>query len=408
MLLPLEFADIVVDRVRPDRLAVAADRDDEHFDVDEGSVPARATSDDMDVTLLPRLLIEPGGFGTDFHRIRDEIVDVATDCLLPRVAEERLGRGVPGDDLVSEVDFGNRRWTVLQEGLKVMLLPLEFADIVVDRVRPARLAVAADWDDEHLDVDERAVLAHPPGDAMGRSFGDRFFHDRRTLLSERLGLENELLDRPPERLRRRVPEQRFGCGVPRRHALLEIQSDDRDWTDLEQRLDVLLLAAELLLAPVERILQLLPLRDVEKKAVMEDRLTRLVAHHPRLVQEPADAPVARNHAVFHGEKVPRLARSPVLGKDAFTVVRMDDLQEVLSVRSPLLGRIAQHGLELRTHEDVGADVVEPVDVDRDRNLLDQRPKSLSGGERARQSLRLIHRPAPTMSRQPPLESLKPA
>src|SRR5207247_4279798 len=100
---------------------------------------------------------------------------------------------------------------------------------------------------------------------MSRSLGHRLFHDRSALLSERLGLENELLDRPPERLGLRIPEQRLGGGVPRRHALCEIQSDDRSRADLEQRLDVLLLAAKLLLAPVECILQLLPLRDVQQK-----------------------------------------------------------------------------------------------------------------------------------------------
>jgi hypothetical protein len=115
------------------------------------------------------------------------------------------------------------------------------------------------------------------------SFGSRLFHDRGALLGERLSSENELLDAQPERLRLRVPEQRLGGGVPRRHALIEIQGDDRDWTDLEQGLEVLLLPAQLVLTLVERIRQLLPLRDVEQKAVMEHRLTGLVAHDTRLV-----------------------------------------------------------------------------------------------------------------------------
>jgi hypothetical protein len=69
----------------------------------------------------------------------------------------------------------------------------------------------------------------------------------------------------------------------------------------------------------------------------------------------------------------------VLREHAVTVVRMDDLQEMLTVRSPLFGRVAQHRLELRTHKDVGTDVVESIDVDRDWNLLDQRRERFGVG-----------------------------
>jgi hypothetical protein len=61
----------------------------------------------------------------------------------------------------------------------------------------------------------------------------------------------------------------------------------------------------------------------------------------------------------------------VLGEDALEIVGMDDLEVELRIRRPLVGRVTKYGLEVRTHEDVGADVVEPVDVDSDRNLLDQ-------------------------------------
>src|SRR4029450_4144120 len=133
----------------------------------------------------------------------------------------------------------------------------------------------------------------------------------------------------------------------------------------------MLLPAELSLAPVERIRQLLPLGDVEDEAVMEHRPTGLVANHAGLVEEPVDAPVACNHAVFHREEVARLARPPVLGEDALEVVGMDNLEVELRIRRPLVGRVTKYGPEVRTHEDVGADVIEPVDVDSDRNLLDQ-------------------------------------
>ena len=272
---------------------------------------------------------------------------------------------------------------------------------MVDRVRPDCPPVAAQRDDEHLDVDEGTVLAHTPGDAMRCSLRGRLLHDRDALLRERFGPEDEVFDRPPERLSLRESEQRLSGWVPGRHTLFEVESDDRDRADLEQGFQVLLLTSQLFVAPVERILQLFPVGDVEQKAVMGHRPTRLVPHHARLVEEPADTPVARDHSVFHREQIARLARAPVLGEDAFPVVRMDDLQEVLWVRSPLFGRVSEHGLELRAHVDVGADVVEPVDVDRDRDLLDQRAERGGVVKRTRASVCVTHRRAPAMSRQPP-------
>src|SRR5919197_4745045 len=106
---------------------------------------------------------------------------------------------------------------------------------------------------------------------MRSSFGDRLLHDRGPLLVEQLGPEDEILDRPPERLLLRVPEQRLSSGVPRRNPLIKVERDDRDRADLDQGLDVLLLAAQLFLAAVERVLKLLPRRDVEEKTVVEQR-----------------------------------------------------------------------------------------------------------------------------------------
>jgi hypothetical protein len=128
-----ELADVVIDDVVAPHLTARHDRSDEQFDVDERTVPARPARDEVDVTQLPRLDVARCSFGTHFRRVRDELVDVATDCLVPAVAEQRLGGRVPGDDRVGEVEFDDRRRTVLQEGLKVMLLPLELADIVVNR-----------------------------------------------------------------------------------------------------------------------------------------------------------------------------------------------------------------------------------------------------------------------------------
>jgi hypothetical protein len=60
------------------------------------------------------------------------------------------------------------------------------------------------------------------------------------------------------------------------------------------------------------------------------------------------------------------------GEHALAVVLVEQAREQVGVGLPLLHAVAEEGLDLRTREDVGADRVECVDVDDQRQLLDQR------------------------------------
>ncbi len=61
-----------------------------------------------------------------------------------------------------------------------------------------------------------------------------------------------------------------------------------------------------------------------------------------------------------------------LSQDAVPVVRMEDLHEELGIACPLLDRVAEQGLDLRTRVDVGAERVDRIDVGDERQLLDER------------------------------------
>ena len=71
-----------------------------------------------------------------------------------RIPEERLRRRIPGSDRVLEVDRGDSGRAVLEEGLEVLLLPLELGNVVVDPVSPDELALKEDGRHEDVDVDE--------------------------------------------------------------------------------------------------------------------------------------------------------------------------------------------------------------------------------------------------------------
>ena len=60
---------------------------------------------------------------------------------------------------------------------------------------------------------------------------------------------------------------------------------------------------------------------------MKSRSTGLAGHHRRLVEEPHDPPVARDHPVLHAERLAGLARAQVRGDHALAVVRMKDPEQ---------------------------------------------------------------------------------
>jgi hypothetical protein len=106
--------------------------------------------------------------------------------------------------------------------------------------------------------------------------------------------------------------------------------------------------------------------------VVKAWLTGVAGHHSRLVEEPDDPPVARDQPVLHPERLAGLARAQVRRHHALAVVRMQDPEQQVILAGPLLGRVAQNRLELRARVDVRAPLVQAVDVDGQRELLDQR------------------------------------
>ena len=62
----------------------------------------------------------------------------------------------------------------------------------------------------------------------------------------------------------------------------------------------------------------------------------------------------------------------VRGEDALSVLRMEKPDEEVGVLLPRLGRVAEQRLDLRARVEVRADGVDRVDVDDERELLDER------------------------------------
>jgi hypothetical protein len=71
-------------------------------------------------------------------------------------------------------------------------------------------------------------------------------------------------------------------------------------------------------------------------------------------------------------------RAMVLGKHSLAVVGVQKPREEIFFVLPLLGRGAEHLLDVRAAVDVRADLVEAVDVDGERNVLDELAIALLG------------------------------
>ena len=150
----LELADVVVKAVEADRLA----RDDyggaEHLHVDEGSVLVRSPGDRVhEFPAHPPLRLRLG-LDSDLVVGGHQVVDVAADGLLGRVAEEALGGRVPGGDGPIGGHEGDRDWAELDQCLVVPLLTLDLGDVVVDDHVADALLAHDDRRGEHLDVHE--------------------------------------------------------------------------------------------------------------------------------------------------------------------------------------------------------------------------------------------------------------
>ena len=136
----------------------------------------------------------------------------------------------------------------------------------------------------------------------------------------------------------------------------------------------------------ERLLPQLLLRlalggDVEQVALEVERGPGVVEDDDALVADPDDAAVAGREPVLEAQRLMSAMRARVGGEDALPVVRVQRADEQVAVVLPLLDRVAQQRLDLRAREDVRARLVEGVDVDDERELLNERsvaPLDLAG------------------------------
>ena len=113
-------------------------------------------------------------------------------------------------------------------------------------------------------------------------------------------------------------------------------------------------------------------RDVEEVALQVERLPVVVEDDDPFVAKPDDSAAAGDQAVLDAERLVRLMRVRMGGEHALAVVLVEQAREQVGVGLPLLHAVAEEGLDLWAREDVGADRVECVDVDDERELLDQR------------------------------------
>ena len=136
----------------------------------------------------------------------------------------------------------------------------------------------------------------------------------------------------------------------------------------------MLLPPELLLAAAERFGQLLLLGDVEEEAVEIGGPTRLIADDRRLVVVPMHRPIAADHAVLRPERRVAVPPACVLGQHPLAVPGVENLGIKIFVGDPLLHGVTELGLKLWTGVYVGRGLVQPVDIDGDRDVFDERPE----------------------------------
>ncbi len=121
---------------------------------------------------------------------------------------------------------------------------LELGDVVVDRVEADVLTVDPERHEHHLHVDQLPVLPYATSDPVGTTSLERLVGDVPAFSAEVL-VEDEVVDQTPDRLLRRVAKELRRRRVPARHTLVGVHDDDGDRADLDERLEVLLLAADL-------------------------------------------------------------------------------------------------------------------------------------------------------------------
>ena len=177
-----------------------------------------------------------GRFGVECRVVRDQVIEVRTDRLVGRVAEQSLGGRVPERDLDVPVHHDDRRGARLDEGLEEPALADELADVLVEgeRARRARRRSSIGTDRIATSTSDPSFLARRVTSSVGPSRTRSFS----AAASSRIAScwRDEVVDVAPDRLRPGPPEQPLGSGVPLRDREGRIARHDRRRADLHEGL----------------------------------------------------------------------------------------------------------------------------------------------------------------------------
>ena len=123
----------------------------------------------------------------------------------------------------------------------------------------------------------------------------------------------------------------------------------------------------------QSLFRLLPRGDVEQIALREELPPVRVLDDQALVLNPDRPSVAGDQPVFGLERLRGLVAVRDEREDSIAIIRMEQLRKELWVAEPLVDRVAEQGLDLRTRVQRRSALRERVDVRDERKLLDQGP-----------------------------------
>ena len=176
-----ELGDVVVDRVVADMLVIHDQRDHHDLDVDQLAVTSAPPPDALDPARFVRETRRRHALGSLIRR-EDQIVDVAANGLLGRVAEQGGRRRVPARDDLAAIHRHHRDRTDLHQPLEVQLLAPGLGQQPIRLGEQARVLerdahVGGQRREQPLVVRTVGVpVARPDGDDADRSIAGRDGH----------------------------------------------------------------------------------------------------------------------------------------------------------------------------------------------------------------------------------------
>jgi hypothetical protein len=213
-LLALDLADVVVDHAVTDPLIADEHLGDEHLHVHEGAVLSGTARDHANLLVPDGLRAIPSRFLPDLGRVRNELVEVGSDCLLGRVTEETLGAWVPRGDPRVLIDSNDRGRAEREDRLEPPLLPLNLGDVVVDDVEADLLSTHRHRRYEELDVHQRTVAPRTPGDGLDLFTASRRLRDGERLVVKLRGRGDEIVEDTANGILGHVAEQSLSARIP--------------------------------------------------------------------------------------------------------------------------------------------------------------------------------------------------